>query len=83
MGELIRTHEFLTSALHGGERSVSRPGRFTPRERDFDNHLIGDWVGPRGGLGKATKRNSLPESNPGRAAHNLVTIVIDLPQQCK
>jgi len=23
-------HEFLTSALDGGERSVSRPDRFTP-----------------------------------------------------
>jgi len=26
-------HAFLTSALDGGERSASRPGRFTPRER--------------------------------------------------
>jgi hypothetical protein len=64
-------HAFLNSVLYKGKMSTPYP------------HLIGDWVGPRGGLGKATKRNSLPESNPGRAAHNLVTIVIDLPQQCK
>jgi hypothetical protein len=28
------THS-VTSALDGGERSASRPGRFTPRERDL------------------------------------------------
>jgi hypothetical protein len=40
------THS-LTSALDGGEWSASRPGRFTPRERDPDIHWIGGWVDPR------------------------------------
>jgi hypothetical protein len=37
----------LTSALAGGEWSASRPGRFTPRERDPVTHWIGGWVGRR------------------------------------
>jgi hypothetical protein len=40
------THS-LTSALDGSEWSVSRPGRFTPRERAPGAHWIGGWVGPR------------------------------------
>jgi hypothetical protein len=43
------THS-LTSTLDGGEWSVSRPGRFTPRERGPGTHWIGGWVGPRAGL---------------------------------
>jgi hypothetical protein len=31
----------VTSALDGGEWSASRPGRFTPRERDPGTHWIG------------------------------------------
>jgi hypothetical protein len=46
----------LTSALDGGEWSASRPGRFTPRERDPGTHLIGDWVGPRDILDVVVKR---------------------------
>jgi hypothetical protein len=38
-------HVFFTSALVAGERSASRPGRFTP-----GTHWIGGWVGPRAGL---------------------------------
>jgi hypothetical protein len=37
----------LTSALDGDERSASRPGRFTLKERGSDTHWIGGWVGPR------------------------------------
>jgi len=40
----------LTSALDGGERLASRPGRFTPREREPGTHWIGGTVGPRAGL---------------------------------
>jgi hypothetical protein len=40
---------FLTSALDGGERSVSRPVRVSPRERASGTHWIGGWVGPRTG----------------------------------
>jgi hypothetical protein len=43
-------HAFLTSAVDGGEWSVSRPVRFAPRERASGTHLIGRWVSPRAGL---------------------------------
>jgi hypothetical protein len=60
------THS-LTSALHGGEWSASRLGRFTPRERAPGTHWIGGWVGPRDVLDAVVKRK-IPshrrESNP-------------------
>jgi hypothetical protein len=37
-------HIFLTSALVGGEWSVSRLGRFTPVERAPGTHWKGSWV---------------------------------------
>jgi hypothetical protein len=40
----------LTSALDGGEWSVSRPGYFTPRERVPGAHWIGSCVDPRAGV---------------------------------
>jgi hypothetical protein len=57
----------LTSALGGGEWSASRPGRFTPRERDPCNHWLGGWMGPRAILDAVVKRkipSPPPESNP-------------------
>jgi hypothetical protein len=60
------THS-LTSALDGGEWSISRPGRFTPRERAPGTHWIGGWVGPRAVLEAVVKRKipiSRWESNP-------------------
>jgi hypothetical protein len=42
----------LTSTLDGGKWSASRPGRFTPRERDPGTH----WVGPRASLDAVVKR---------------------------
>jgi hypothetical protein len=60
------THS-LTSALDGGERSASRPGRFTPRETAPGTHWIGGWVCPRAVLDTVVKRK-IPsprrESNP-------------------
>jgi hypothetical protein len=53
------THS-LTSALDGGERSASRPGCFTPRERVLGTHWIGGWVGPRAFLDAVVKKNSQP-----------------------
>jgi hypothetical protein len=50
---------FLTSALDGGEWSASRPGRFTPRERNPCTHWIGVRVDLKAGL-DAVKKNSLP-----------------------
>jgi hypothetical protein len=44
------TPPFFTPALHGGEWSTSRPGRFTPGERVPGTHWIGGLVGPRAGL---------------------------------
>jgi hypothetical protein len=35
---------FLTSALHGDKRPVSRPYCFSPGERAPGNHCVGDWV---------------------------------------
>jgi hypothetical protein len=40
---------FLTSALDGGEWSISSPGCFTPRERAPVVHWVGGWMGPRAG----------------------------------
>jgi hypothetical protein len=40
----VYVHVFLTSTLFGGERSASRPGRLTPRERDPRTHWIGSWM---------------------------------------
>jgi len=38
----VQLHAFLTSALDGGEWSVSGPGRFIRRERAPDTHWIGE-----------------------------------------
>jgi hypothetical protein len=46
----VWTHVFLTSALVGGELSVSRPGCFTPGDRVPVTHWIGGLVDPRDGL---------------------------------
>jgi hypothetical protein len=60
------TH-YLTSALEGGERSASRPGRFTPKETAPGTHWIGGWVGITSVLDAVAKRKILSprrESNP-------------------
>jgi hypothetical protein len=54
---------FLTSALVGGEWSVSRPGRFTPGERAPDTHWIEVWVDLTACLDYVEKRTFL-NSNP-------------------
>jgi hypothetical protein len=53
-------HEFLTSALVGGELSASRLGRFTPRKRASATHWIKGWVGPRTSLDDVEKKETLP-----------------------
>jgi hypothetical protein len=55
----VQIHIFLTWALAEGERSVSRPGRFTPGERAPGTHWIGGCVGPRAGLDDMKKRKFL------------------------
>jgi hypothetical protein len=49
----------LTSALVGGEWSVSRIGRFTPEERASSIHWIEDLVDPIAGLNQVEKRKLL------------------------
>jgi hypothetical protein len=55
----VPIHIFLNSTLAGGERSASRPGRYTPGEKAPGTHLIGGWVGPRAGLDGVKKRKFL------------------------
>jgi hypothetical protein len=55
----VQIHIFVTSAVAGGERLASRPGRFTPGERTRGTHWIGDCVGPRAGLDNVVKRKFL------------------------
>jgi hypothetical protein len=50
---------FLTSALVRGERSASRPDRFTPEEKAPGTHWKGGWVNPRAGLDHVEKRKFL------------------------
>jgi len=64
----IELHAFLTSALYGGERLASRPGRFTPRKRSPSTHSIGAWVDFRAVLEEMVKRKNtwdVPSSNLG------------------
>jgi hypothetical protein len=51
---------FLTSALDGGERSASHPGRISPWERLPGAHWIEDWVGPSAGLYDMEERKTFP-----------------------
>jgi len=52
----VQLHQFLTSALDGGEWSASRPGRFSLREGAPGTHWIGGWVGLKAGLDTVAKR---------------------------
>jgi hypothetical protein len=57
---------FLTSALVGGEWSVSRPGPFNPGERAPANHWIGG--GPQSHSGRRGEENILdPPGTPAPA----------------
>jgi hypothetical protein len=55
----MKIHISLTSALVRGERSASRPDRFTPGERGPGIHWIGEWVKARADLDDAQKRKFL------------------------
>jgi len=68
---LKKIHTFLPSALDGGEWSVSSLSDFTPEERFFSTHSIGDMMGMAG------KKDLpiLPGFKPqGRQALKLVTV---------
>jgi hypothetical protein len=55
----IQIHIFLTSALVGGEWSVSHPDRFVLGKRAPCTYWIGGWVNPRAGLDDVEKRKFL------------------------
>jgi hypothetical protein len=46
----VQIYVFLTWTLVGGERSASRPCRFTTGERAPDTLWTVDWVDPGAGL---------------------------------
>jgi hypothetical protein len=56
---MYRSTCFMTSALVGGEWSISRPGRFTPEERAPGTHWLGSWVDLRAGLDDLMERKLL------------------------
>jgi hypothetical protein len=66
----------LTSALEGGEWSVSRSGRFTPEEIAPSTLWIGGWVDSRAGLDSVETRKiptpppGIEPPNPDRPAHS-------------
>jgi hypothetical protein len=77
----VHLHAFLTSALNAGECSSSHSGRFTPGETTPGTNWIGSWVRPRVGLNAVARRKSpspCRESNPGRPARSLVTILTEV-----
>jgi hypothetical protein len=53
-----RSNSLLTSALDGGEWSVSCPGCALPPGRTPGTHCIGGWVGLRAGLDTAARGKS-------------------------
>jgi len=59
----------LTSTVDGDEWSVSRPGRFSPRERVPITDWIGGWMGPRAGLETVLKRK-FPSPGPRTTDHS-------------
>jgi hypothetical protein len=57
-------YSFTTSALDGGEWSVSRPSCALPSEKDASTHRTGGWVGPRASL-DTKARGRIPSPLPG------------------
>jgi hypothetical protein len=69
----VELHTFFISALDGGEWSVSRPGRFTLRERDHVTHWRGGLMGLRADLDatmdKVQKHNSVNTNTPSSESY--------------
>jgi len=53
-------HAFLTTALDGGEWSVSCLSHFTPRVKAPGTHWTGGCVGPTASLEMAVRRKLIP-----------------------
>jgi hypothetical protein len=63
----VQIHIFLTSALVGGERSASRPCRFTS-----STHFIGGWVDPRAVLDDMEKWKFFDPTGTQTPAHLVI-----------
>jgi hypothetical protein len=74
----MKAYWSLASALDGGEWSASRPGRFTPRERDAGTPWTGGWVGPRAALDAVVKRKI---TSPRRQSNPRIPIVQPVAQR--
>jgi hypothetical protein len=81
-GVEIYLHAFLNSALDGCEMSASRPDSFNPGVGFPATHLVGGWGWAPVPVWTLWWREKHPclrrESNPGRAVHGLVAVLIDL-----
>jgi len=78
-------HTLLTLTLHGGERSASHPGRFTPGVRFPGTHWKEGRVGPGAridAVAKGKKNIIVPARNctPVGPARSLVPVLTELPQ---
>jgi hypothetical protein len=88
MGDGCIDPRFFTSALAGGERSASRPGRFTPGERAPGTHWIEGWLGPWIGLNDMEIENSCPQRDSNSdpfVVHSVASRYTDcaIPLDCK
>jgi len=75
-------YAFLTPALDGSEYIALHHGCFTPGERAPCTCWMWGWVSPRASLSAVAKGKntcSCWESNPGRLASSLGTILIAVP----
>jgi hypothetical protein len=72
------THS-LTLALDGGEWSASRPGRFTPRERDPGTHLIDRRLGGP----QSRYEHGIEEKNSHLLLGHRPPIIQPVAQPCK
>jgi len=76
-GVKVALHAFLTSALHWGEWSASRPGFFTLGGTANGTNWIGDWMRPRVGL-DVVEFLSLPEIEPRSSSSSHYTELLRL-----
>ena len=74
-GVEVSFYLFLTTALEGGEESVSRPGRSLPRERP-GTHCTGGWVGPRAGLDRCEKSHPHRDLIPRQSSPTWPTMLL-------
>jgi hypothetical protein len=75
---------FLTSALHGGQCSALRPGRFISGQRVPCTSWIEGWLGPRVGLDAGKRKISCLcwESNPNRPVRSPSLYRLSYPGSC-